>query len=124
MKELVEKIKMFLIKDSGHETWEEFVNGQSLGECQYIVSIICKEFPEVTPCFGEIQTDDTYKDKYGKSQSKFTHHWCEINNIIFDFSKGTLADFINWDDIYEPEILEDSIYFNIGKFTGQTHEIN
>ena len=115
-KELVEKsdiineIKKYLYEDDGHDNWKDFVDNQSIGDCQSNVSYIIKKFPTAKKIFGEIEVDEPYKDEDGEEQTLMTHHWVEIEGKEYDFSKGTLKDYIDFDDIYDPEIEDDSIY--------------
>ena len=39
-----------------------------------------------------------------------THHWVEIDGIPYDFSKGTLKDYIDFFDIYSVEIDDEWRY--------------
>ena len=39
-----------------------------------------------------------------------THHWVEINGEPYDFSKGTLKDYIDWVDMYDPKVDEPERY--------------
>lgn len=87
--------------------WENFVDNQENGDCQGIVSAIIHEFKTVKKVFGEIEVDEPYIDEYGDEQTLMTHHWITINDKIYDFSKGTLRDYITWDDIYDVNVEGD-----------------
>jgi len=100
---IINDIKDMLIDDYGCETWKQFVDHQELGKCQSIVSSIVSSFPKAKKVFGEIEVDDSYTDEYGEEQTLMTHHWVEIDGEIYDFSKGTLSDYIEWIDLYEVE---------------------
>ena len=41
-----------------------------------------------------------------------THHWITINGKIYDFSKGTLLNYINWDDVYDVNTDGDEWRYN------------
>jgi hypothetical protein len=84
--------------------WRTFVDNQENGDCQMIVSGIIHNFKNVKKVFGEIEVDEPYIDEYGEEQTLMTHHWITINDKIYDFSKGTLSDYINWDDIYDVSV--------------------
>ncbi len=73
--------------------WQVFVDNQELGECQSIVADISANFPVCKKVFGEIEIDNPYYDEEGEEQSYMT-----IDGIIYDFSKGTLKDYINFDN--------------------------
>ena len=107
---IVEDIKNMLLEDYGEDSWEEYVDRQEIGECQTIVSFITRSFPEVEKVFGEIEVDEPYIDEYGDEQTLMTHHWVEINGEPYDFSKGTLKDYIDWSDMYDPKVDEPERY--------------
>ena len=90
--------------------WKEFVDNQEIGDCQGIVSFVIHDFPNVEKVFGEIEVDEPYIDEYGDEQTSMTHHWVEINGEPFDFSKGTLKNYIDWDNMYDPKIDEEYRY--------------
>jgi hypothetical protein len=97
---IIDKIKVELMNeyDCG---WESFIDGQSLGDCQSIVSSI-KHFniPGVKTHFGEIKVEYPIDEDYeGKIM---THHWCSYEGNILEFSKGTLVDYVDWGDVYNP----------------------
>lgn len=101
-----EVIKEYLIKEFGEDTWEDFVDSQEIGDCQAIVSFIVKDFPIAKKVFGEIEVDEPYCDESGREQILMTHHWITINGVPYDFSKGTLKNYIDFFDIYDPAIYE------------------
>jgi len=92
--------------------WENFVDNQENGDCQGIVSNIITDFKSVKKVFGEIEVDEPYTDEYGDEQTLMTHHWVTINDKIYDFSKGTLSDYINWDDVYDVNVDDDEWRYN------------
>ncbi len=92
--------------------WKNFVDNQENGDCQGIVSGIIYNFKNVKKVFGEIEVDEPYIDEYGDEQTLMTHHWITINGKIYDFSKGTLSDYINWDDIYDVNTDGDEWRYN------------
>jgi len=107
---IIEDIKDYLYNSEGYDSWNDFVDDQSIGNCQSIVSDIVRNFPTVKKVFGEIKVDEPYIDEYGEEQNLVTHHWVTIMGKPYDFSKGTLKDYINFDDIYNPVIEDPSIY--------------
>ena len=92
--------------------WRKFVDNQENGDCQGIVSGIIYNFKNVNKVFGEIEVDEPYIDEYGDEQTLMTHHWITINGKIYDFSKGTLSDYINWDDMYDVNTDGDEWRYN------------
>ena len=101
---IVQQIKDYLTNSEGYESFEEFIDHQIMGDCQGIVQEICRIFPSAKKVFGEIEIDDSYYDEYGDEQNLVTHHWIEVDGTPYDFSKGTLKSYIQFDSIYEPEI--------------------
>jgi len=94
------------------KAWINFVDNQENGDCQSIVSNIVHDFPRVKKCFGEIEVDECYIDEWGDEQNLVTHHWVEIDGNMYDFSKGTLRNYISWSDIYDIDIEEDKWRYN------------
>jgi len=87
-------------------TWKNFVDNQELGQCQSIVrkieniSIIHNLPVEVH--FGDVTLDDYHNDTNTEEDiNTFAHHWVTINDKIYEFSKGTLKDYIAFDNLYE-----------------------
>lgn len=103
---MIEKIIKFLLDYHDFKTWEEFVDNQELGNCQFIVYLISNEF-NVKRVFGEIEVDESYIDEDGEEQILMVHHWVEINGEIWDFSKGSLSNFIGWIDKYSVDVTGD-----------------
>lgn len=100
--EIVETIKNHLMELEDIDNWKQYVDNQEMGECQTIVSHIMRmKLPGVEKCFGEIQIKDAlYEEDYDKIM---THHWVKINGEIYDFSKGTLKDWVSFFDKYGVE---------------------
>ena len=112
---MIKMIKAFLVEEFGHESWEDFINSQEMGECQSIVSFIAQEFKQARQVFGEIRVDEPSIYEEGGELIEnyyFTHHWVEIDGNIFDFSKGTLQDNIEWADVYDIEQNEEVLRYN------------
>ena len=109
--ELIEQVKYSLYEYEGYSCWNEFVDNQKLGDCQGIVSSIIREFPQFKKRFGSIVTDEPYynseEDMFGDTM---THHWVSLNGIPYEFSKGTLKDYIHFDNLYDVNVEDLSIY--------------
>lgn len=118
--ELIELIKRSLLDYYDYETWKEFIDNQNMGDCQLIVSSIMHDFKHIQglkKVFGEIRVDhpkkymerdwDDYEseEEIEKENDLFTHHWVEYKGEVLEFSKGTLQNYIDWDDLYttDPE---------------------
>jgi hypothetical protein len=101
---IIDDIKNKLISDDNFmmDSYEQFIDNQSIGECQTIVNFIKHDFPQVKKVFGEIEVDEPYIDENDEEQILMTHHWIELNGKKYDFSKGTLMKYINWIDKYDP----------------------
>ena len=96
--------------DDLENVWIEYVDGQDIGDCQGIVSDIVRKFPICKKVFGEIKIEEPYIDEDGEEQYLMTHHWITINDIIYEFSKGTLQNYISFDDLYSVNCEDESIY--------------
>ncbi len=97
------------IKDMGlNLAWKRYINNQTIGECQEIVSNIVRNFPQFIKHFGEIEIDNSYMDEYGDEQNLMTHHWVTLNGTIYEFSKGTLNNYIDYNenDLYDIEVSD------------------
>ena len=112
----IEKIKQSLIKEYNSDSWEDFVDRQDIGNCREIIKFIIfkfkNEYSRMKRVFGEIKTSEPYYDDEGDKQKFMIHYWLEINNDIFDFSKGTLQNYIDEIDLnkYEPDENDDIQY--------------
>ena len=104
---VIEQIKSLLVELHGCESWQEFVDSQEIGNCQFIASAIADDFPQATRVFGEIEVDYPSTDEDGEENYRFAHHWIEVEGQILDFSKGTLKDYIDWEDLYSVEPNEE-----------------
>ena len=137
-KEIIKEIKLLLINDYYGEhdfkesylsnidlAWKDFVDNQVMGDCQYICHII-SNIEGVEHVFGEIEVDypsyeevdeyDIDEDDYVESEKEnyyFTHHWVTINGIVYEFSKGTLIDYIDWNDLYNVDCEDDNRYHTL-----------
>ena len=107
---LIEDIKAMLVEENGDDSWEDFVDSQEVGDCQWIVDSIKQSFSQVTSIFGEVDIDEPYIDEDGDEQFIMTHHWIKYKGKILDFSKGTLQEYIDFMDIYDPVVDNSSIY--------------
>lgn len=92
------------------DAWVEFVDNQEIGDCQDIVAMIIRKFPICKKVFGEIEIDEPYIDEDGEEQYLMTHHWITINGVIYEFSKGTLQNYIEFDDLYSVECEDENRY--------------
>lgn len=97
---IVKKIQDYLIKSYNELNWKSMIDQQSIGECQVFVNWIKDlKLPNVHGFFGNIiilESEDYFK-------KVMTHHWITINNEIYEFSKGTLKEYVNWNNLYDVE---------------------
>jgi len=109
--ELIEKVKYSLYEYAGDSSWEEFVDNQELGDCQFIVSSIIKDFPQFKKQFGHIKTDEPYYSSDDDEEiDVMTHHWVTLKGVPYEFSKGTLKNYIHFDHLYDVNVEDHSIY--------------
>lgn len=121
IEEIIREIKLELLKDASvlyydnqlieeysdnvDLAWVDLVDTQELGQCQSVVSSIQllakqKGWSNIKPVFGEIQIEYPYIDENGDEQFYMTHHWITIDRVIYEFSKGSLKEYIDWNDLY------------------------
>jgi len=113
--DIVNNIKQMLLINTDYSTWEEFIDNQTMGDCQGIVYSIIqysqKNKLPVEKHFGNIKVDEPiYIGEKDEMNDLFTHHWVTINGEIYEFSKGTLKDHINFHDLYSVEAEDETIY--------------
>jgi len=105
-----------ILSGNGHDIWEDFLDNQSLGDCQGIISEVSsiiksnklKGFKSV---FGEIEIIDYAHDENDLGKI-MTHHWILYKKEILDFSKGTLNEFIDSNDYVSVYADTDALDFN------------
>jgi len=96
---IINLIKDELLKSYDYENWNDFIDEQEMGDCQMIVHTIKNmNITGVKTHFGEIQIDEPTEEEY--FDKIMTHHWISYNNEILEFSKGTLKDYVHWNNIY------------------------
>lgn len=106
---IVDFLKSELIDFYGHDNWKSFVDKQNMGDCQLIVNhigdIAEHNNLDVEVHFGEIELDEEFHNVYENEYiDRFAHHWVTINGEIYEFSKGSLKDYIDWKDLYSVDI--------------------
>lgn len=105
-----------ILSANDYDSWEDFLDDQSLGDCQGIISEVSsiiksnklKGFKSV---FGEIEIIDMAHDENDMGKI-MTHHWILYKKEILDFSKGTLKDFIDSSDYTSIYADTDALDFN------------
>lgn len=103
---LLEQVKKSLYEYEDYTNWKDFVDHQELGYCQNIVSDIIRNFSQFKKVLGEIEVDHPYIDEEGNEQYRMIHHWVSLNGKSYDFSKGTLKEFIDFtgNEIYDVNV--------------------
>ena len=115
---VINKIKLSLIEEN-EEMWDHIIDNQEMGDCQSIVSGIKRmNINGVKTHFGEIEILNPIEEEY--SNKIMTHHWVTYNGEVLEFSKGTLKEFVDFSDIYDP-IEEGSLEYNE---MGMKYEMN
>jgi len=121
---LVSDIKTELVDYYDYDNWDDFVDDQEMGDCQSICYFIMKstidKSMDISHHFGEIEIDDNiyniYNVKYDEHINILTHHWISINGGICEFSKGTLKNHIDYDDVYCVTDVDDWRYKSIRQY--------
>ncbi len=89
------------------DEWEDFINNQEMGDCQFITKLVVDLAKEnnisgVDKVFGHIELDEPYYNvEEDEETDVFTHHWNIIDGEIVEFSKGTLKQYIEWNNLYD-----------------------
>lgn len=102
---IIEFLKTEIINQYGYKNWEEFVKDQKLGETQSIIYKLedigkLNKLP-VKVHYGEIDIDkEYYNTNENENIKKLPHHWLTINDKIFEFSKGSLKQYIEYKELY------------------------
>ena len=101
MKNIISKIQNEILKYHDIANWKDFQNSLSMGDCQFIASLvlsICKKYDvKCTIIKGNIITDNDYIDENNETQNKIFHHWNKIGKYQYDFAKNTLKGYIELD---------------------------
>src|SRR3990172_7909785 len=96
--DIIDFIEKSLAKEFDEDSFADFVDHQKLRDCQEITEFIMTlKISNIKHVIGEIKVDNPYYDSESNKYSyKMVHHWILFNNIVLDFSKGTLKDFIDF----------------------------
>ena len=101
------------LNDYNRDEWEYFIDNQSMGDCQLIVKDVERialkyKIEGVEKHFGHIELDEPYYNAEDDEETTvFTHWWNTIDGEIVEFSKGTLQNFIEWEDLYNIEVFNE-----------------
>jgi hypothetical protein len=105
---IVEAAKRLLCTEN-ECSWQQFVDGQEMGDCQGIAHEVARNLPQFRRVVGEIDVDP-YIDEDGMEQTCMVHHWVTLDGLIYDFAKGTLRHHMDITDPYDPFVEDPSIY--------------
>lgn len=122
VKNIIEFLKSELVNYNDCENWKQFIDEQKLGDCQTIVNFIedisIQYKLPVIKRFGEIEIDEAfYNIEHNEEINKFAHHWITINGVIFEFSKGTLKNYIEFVNLYDIYPNNENNYLNMVVFS-------
>lgn len=101
-----------LAEENGCDSWEEFIDSQTMGDCQQIAADVERLFG-FRRVFGEIECDDAvWSREDGEYLQTATHHWnMDCTGNILDFSKGTLRGRISdYEGDYSVEVMDEARY--------------
>jgi len=93
------------------KAWEEMLDETCMGDCQNIAKWI-KDIADkngikgIEHVFGEIKIlEGIYENKI------MTHHWNTIDGKIYEYSKGTLKNYVDFDNLYSIDAEESLIEY-------------
>lgn len=117
----IQKIIDLLLDEEGYDKWTDFLEDQSMGDCQGIIASVARiikanKLKGFKSVFGEIEITDTAHDESDLGKI-MTHHWIVYKNQILDFSKGTLQEFIDSRDFTSIYGDEDALDFKAIRIT-------
>lgn len=105
----IEKVKEELLKLFKINTWDEFINIQKSGQCDFISKAVCRLFPKFKMVSVYVNISDEAKKKMGPGFTFATHFLNKLGNKYYDFGKGTNC----YDNVYILEGLGDKYDVNI-----------
>ena len=85
----IETVKNELLKLFKISTWNEFIDMQKTGQCDFISKAVCRLFPKFKMVSVYVNLSDEAKKKMNPGYTYATHFLNKLNNKYYDFGKGT-----------------------------------
>lgn len=85
----IEDVKSELLKLFKIDTWNEFINMQKAGQCDFISKAVCRLFPKFKMISVYVNFSEEAKKKMSPGYTFAIHFLNKLNNKYYDFGKGT-----------------------------------
>lgn len=105
----IEQVKEELLKLFKFNSWNEFIDFQKAGQCDYIAKLVCKLFPKFKMVSVYVDISPEARKKMGPGYTFAIHYLNKLNGKYYDFAKGTNC----YEGIYILDGLGDKYDVNI-----------
>ena len=105
----IEQVKEELIKLFKFNSWNEFIDFQKAGQCDYIAKAVCRLFPKFKMVSVYIDISSEARKKMGPGYTFAIHYLNKLNNVYYDFAKGSNC----YDGVYILDGLGDKYDVNV-----------
>lgn len=85
----IEQVKEELIKLFKFNSWNEFIDFQKAGQCDYIAKLVCKLFPKFKMVSVYVDISPEAKKKMSPGYTFAIHYLNKLNGKYYDFAKGS-----------------------------------
>lgn len=85
----IEDVKSELLKLFKFNTWDEFINLQKTGQCDFISKAVCRLFPKFKMVSVYVDFSPDAIKKLGDDEPYATHFLNKLGKNYYDFGKGT-----------------------------------
>lgn len=85
----IEVVKKELLKLFKFSSWNEFIDLQKTGQCDFISKVVCRLFPKFKMVSVFVDFSEKAKEKLGEDEPYATHFLNKLGNDYYDFGKGT-----------------------------------
>lgn len=85
----IETVKNELLKLFKFSSWNEFIDLQKTGQCDYISKVVCRLFPKFKMVSVYVDFSKEAIKDLGDNEPYATHFLNKLGNEYYDFGKGT-----------------------------------
>ena len=105
----IEQVKEELLKLFKFNSWNEFIDFQKAGQCDYIAKLVCRLFPKFKMVSVYVDISPEARKKMSPEYTFAIHYLNKLNGKYYDFAKGTNC----YEDVYILDGLGDKYDVNI-----------
>jgi len=105
----IEQVKEELVKLFKFNSWNEFIDFQKAGQCDYIAKAVCRLFPKFKMVSVYVDISPEARKKMGPGYTFAIHYLNKLNNVYYDFAKGSNC----YDGVYILDGLGDKYDVNV-----------